>query len=504
MGTQKINKTIRSLINFPKLPDKVKQKLEGLDKDIDQLINKEKVSSSLVNIDGLTGLYNHKHFHEVLSQELSRSARFQHSLSLVMIDIDHFKRFNDTYGHPQGDIILKEMADIIKSEIRTYDTVFRYGGEEFSIIMPHTLRRDAYQFIERLRIKIAGNAFYGKRGNKKEKCRITISAGIAVFPMNARTKSVLINRSDKALYMAKEEGRNRVCSTSITGSTQIRFGFCPPSLSPFYSDVLRGIRDVADEVGNVGILIFASGSDSDYKEQFNLMKKAVNHKLDAVGICSKINVRDLVVNANKLGVSVFVFNVRMLEMTAKGKITSYIGYVQEDAGKKVGQFLAKVLRYRGKVAVLEGLSDEIDSIERKKGFIEALKDYPAVEVVASESGSWRRSESKKVAAGLLVKNPDLDAFFGLSDEMALGAVDAVKEAGRNGEIFTIGLDGNQNALRSIKRGELFATLSTSPFEMGRILMRTVIRNTIKEEVINIKTESPIVIVDAENVDQYLF
>ena len=503
MSSNNINKKLSSIINTSKLPANIKSKLESLSKEIEQLVKREKAYSTLVNIDDLTGLYNHKCFHETLSHEISRAARFNYHLSLVMIDIDHFKRFNDTYGHLQGDIVLKEMGTMIKKEIRSYDAAFRYGGEEIALVMPHTRRQDAYFFIERMRKKISKYHFYGVRKKKKEKNRVTISAGIAAFPENAKIKSTLISRADKALYMAKEEGRNRVCSSSISGKDYIRFAFCPPTLSPFFSNVLRGIRDVAGEVGNVEVLVLAGRTESSYKEQKNLIGKAIDEKVDAIGLCSKIDLGEIVARANKSEIKVFVFNVRRLIMTSKGKITSFVGYEQIEAGMKVGEFLVKMLRHKGKIAILEGIPDEIDSIERKKGFIDIIKNSPSIKIVASEPAFWQRSKAKKSAVKLLKKYPDIDAFFSLSDEMALGTVDAVNEAGRSGQVLTIGLDGNQNALRSIKKGELFATLNTNPFEMGRILMRTVIRSTIKEEVINQKTESPIMIVDMENVDRHL-
>lgn len=453
------------------------------------------------NIDSLTKLYNHRAFYETLVKEISKANRFKYPLSVLMIDIDHFKDFNDKYGHIVGDRVLYVIAEIIRNTIRVYDIAFRYGGEEIAVICPYTNRHQALAAAERIRKNVENYVFEANGGI--ETARLTVSIGLSSYPENAIFYGDLVEKADEALYLAKEEGRNRVCPSLITRKDKIRFAFCPPMLSPFYFNVLRGVKEVAEEVGSVDVIVLAGSSESSYEEQLNLMQKAIKDKVDAIGLCSKIDVGDIVVKANKVNIPTFVFNVSELKMTPPGKIVSYVCYEQKEAGKKVGQFLAKLLRTKGNVAIIEGIPDESDSIDRKRGFIEALKKYPAMNIVASKPADWDREKAKLVTRELLKKYPNIDAFFCLSDEMALGAVDVIKEAGKMDKIFTIGLDGNQNALQSIRNGELFATLNTNPIGMGKIMMRTVLRNTIKEEVISQKTKSPIMIVDFENVDQYL-
>jgi len=465
------------------------------------LKDRVEVLLNTANVDSLTKLYNHRAFYETLTKEISKASRFKYPLSVLMIDIDYFKKFNDKYGHLVGDKVLYVISEIIRDTIRAYDIPFRYGGEEIAIICPYTNRHQALCAAERIRKGVEDYVFDADGGT--EKVKLTISIGLSSYPENAIFYGDLVKKADEALYLAKEEGRNRVCPSLITRKDKIRFAFCPPTLSPFYFNVLKGVREVAEEVGSVDVIVLSSSSESSYEEQLELMRKAVKDKVDAIGLCSKQNVGDVVVKANKTKIPIFVFNVNKLTMTPKGNIASFICYEQKEAGAMVGDFVSRILRTKGNVAIIEGIPDESDSIDRKKGFVGAIKKHHAIKIVESTPAEWDRDKAKLVAEDLLRKHPDIDAIFCLSDEMALGAVDAVKEADKINEIFVVGLDGNKNAIQSIKNGELFATLNTNPVGMGKIMMRTVLRSTIREEVISPVTKSPIMIIDSQNVDPYL-
>jgi len=165
--------------------------------------------TQLAITDGLTGLYNYRHFREVLEFELYRAERYKRSLSLAMIDVDHFKRVNDTYGHPTGDMILKTLAKILTSNTRKVDIVARYGGEEFVVIYPELDMRGKEFVVERLRIKVENFDF--SKVTDFPVGKITISIGFAVFPADGTTVDELCLSADKALYRAKRMGRNRVC-----------------------------------------------------------------------------------------------------------------------------------------------------------------------------------------------------------------------------------------------------------------------------------------------------
>jgi two-component system, cell cycle response regulator len=162
----------------------------------------------LASTDGLTDLYNHRTFHERLAQEVDRANRYARPLSLVMIDVDHFKIYNDTCGHPQGDMVLRELARLLREVSRTSDIVARYGGDEFALILPETDCVSAQKIGHRLRDHVERHAFAG------EEClprgTLTISVGVATHTL-AGTKEDLVKSADGALYSAKRAGGNRVC-----------------------------------------------------------------------------------------------------------------------------------------------------------------------------------------------------------------------------------------------------------------------------------------------------
>ena len=158
--------------------------------------------------DDLTGLYNHRYFQEVLESELERSARYQHPLSLLMVDIDFFKRINDTYGHVTGDIVLKQVGNVMIQLVRHCDIVARYGGEEFAIILPEIGTAGAKVLAQRVRRGIEQNTII----QDNQEITVTVSIGLASTDMTGldEFRSRLIEGSDQALYAAKRNGRNRV------------------------------------------------------------------------------------------------------------------------------------------------------------------------------------------------------------------------------------------------------------------------------------------------------
>ena len=154
--------------------------------------------------DALTGLYNHRHFHERLDEEIARSLRSGRPFSLIMLDLDFFKLYNDTYGHLAGDQILKQVAQCIRSSIRGMDVAFRYGGEEFVVLLPETEAEQAREVAERIRKRIESEM-------KARGSRLTVSLGVASWPDSGVTKESLIQAADAALYEAKRTGKNRTC-----------------------------------------------------------------------------------------------------------------------------------------------------------------------------------------------------------------------------------------------------------------------------------------------------
>jgi diguanylate cyclase (GGDEF)-like protein/putative nucleotidyltransferase with HDIG domain len=159
------------------------------------------------NIDELTGLFNHRHFHERLFEEISRSSRFGDVFSILMIDLDCFKSYNDIYGHLHGDSILKKVGEIIGNNIRAIDVAARYGGDEFSVILPKSSIDSALRIADRLRGAVESEF-------NNEGVAITCSVGVAAWPTDGLMKEALIHAADSALYYVKKSGRNQVFTAS--------------------------------------------------------------------------------------------------------------------------------------------------------------------------------------------------------------------------------------------------------------------------------------------------
>lgn len=195
---------VRSMLRIKKLQDELDYKNRELEEVNQQL--------RLLSItDGLTGLFNHRHVHELLHEEYERSKRNGEPMAVTMFDLDHFKQVNDTYGHPTGDVILSETSRILKDNAREIDMVGRYGGEEFIAILPGAGEESAAQFAERVRSAVEGNRYQ----DNDQEISMTVSVGLAsAHAHELPHPDMLIKRADNALYDAKEAGRNRVVRAS--------------------------------------------------------------------------------------------------------------------------------------------------------------------------------------------------------------------------------------------------------------------------------------------------
>lgn len=158
--------------------------------------------------DGLTGLYNRRHFEEVLRSETLRAQRHKQTVSLIFIDVDYFKNYNDGQGHLMGDEVLKQVGGLILRRVRETDTVCRYGGEEFTVLLPCTDKMSARRVAEDIRERVAAHPFPFRE--QQPGGAITVSLGIAAYPADAKTEEALVKSADAALYRAKQGGRNRV------------------------------------------------------------------------------------------------------------------------------------------------------------------------------------------------------------------------------------------------------------------------------------------------------
>jgi diguanylate cyclase (GGDEF)-like protein len=195
-------------LSYEQLVIELRQEKKKVESLASELKGANEKLRSLAFTDGLTGLYNHRFFQDMLDREMNRVERYSRSLSLILIDIDHFKNVNDTYGHPQGDAVLSSIAKLFEDTIRRPDMAARYGGEEFAIVLPETNTKGAVVLAERLRKLVEDKEF----PVEDKLIRVTISLGVTTYDSSAgkKTKDEVIAAADKALYNSKGTGRNKL------------------------------------------------------------------------------------------------------------------------------------------------------------------------------------------------------------------------------------------------------------------------------------------------------
>lgn len=192
---------VKSLLRIKHLHDELELKIKELEVAQSKLLQ-------LAITDGLTGLYNYRYFKEQLNQEVFRAKRHNARVSIAMIDIDYFKNYNDTHGHPAGDLVLKTIAELLHNNIRKIDVAARYGGEEFALVLVETDKQAAGFVANKIKNLIEKQQFDYE--DTQPNGKLTISMGIATFPDDATTPDGLVNMADQRLYRAKKTGRNRV------------------------------------------------------------------------------------------------------------------------------------------------------------------------------------------------------------------------------------------------------------------------------------------------------
>lgn len=176
------------------------------------------VLHKLASYDELTGLYNRREMDRRLSEGVNHYLRYNHPMALVMIDVDHFKIINDSYGHRAGDEVLHQLGALLRASVREVDLTARYGGEELAVILPETTRQQAFGMAERLRRRISTQPFTIPQENKQPiQLSITVSLGVAALPDDAVSAAALVDVADSCLYEAKRDGRNRTVRSHGSG-----------------------------------------------------------------------------------------------------------------------------------------------------------------------------------------------------------------------------------------------------------------------------------------------
>lgn len=192
---------VKSLLRIKHLHDELELKIQELEIAQGKLLQ-------LAITDGLTELYNYRYFKDQLNQEIIRAKRHNTTVSITMIDIDYFKNYNDTHGHPAGDLVLKKIGELLRNNIRKIDVAARYGGEEFALILVETDKQSAGFVANKIKTLVERQKFNFEETQPNGK--LTISMGVATYPVDAISLDDLVKKADQRLYRAKKAGRNRV------------------------------------------------------------------------------------------------------------------------------------------------------------------------------------------------------------------------------------------------------------------------------------------------------
>lgn len=279
------------------------------------------------------------------------------------------------------------------------------------------------------------------------------------------------------------------------------FALIPPAMiSPYYASVIKGAQAIADELGHK-LVILAPESESDYASQVQIVEDMITQKVDGIILCA-INgdaIISAVKKANEANIPVVMFNTQ--NELAEGEVACYVRYDQYEAGGKVCDLVADKFGGTAKVGIIEGLPSD-HTTERMGGFVDKAKEkYPDIQVVASQPGDWEREKGMNAAANMLQANPEITVFFGLSDEMALGAYQAVDQANATDKVAVCGFDGNPNAVASVLEGKLLSTLSIGGNGTGAACVRaldSIANGGSVEKVISVDTE----VITVENAANY--
>ena len=271
--------------------------------------------------------------------------------------------------------------------------------------------------------------------------------------------------------------------------------------NPFFIDMQKGAEETAKKLG-VDLTVQAAEREVDVEKQMQIIENLIQTKVAALCVTpsGSREIVPAIEKANRAGIPVVIVDTRvdakaMSEST--GKVASFIGSDNYEGGKLAGEFIAKKLGGKGKVAVLEGIPGHETGDSRLKGFREALKATPEIEIVASQTANWERDQGFNVFQNILQSHPDIQAVFACSDLMALGAVEAIAAAKKTGQITVIGFDASDEARKAVLQGTMDATVAQSPAEMGALAVENAY-HLIKGEAVKAELVVPIKLITKEN------
>jgi ribose transport system substrate-binding protein len=273
--------------------------------------------------------------------------------------------------------------------------------------------------------------------------------------------------------------------------------------NPFFIEMQKGAEAEAKKLG-VELVVQAAEREVDVEKQMQIVENLIQTKVAALCVTPSGS-REIVPaidKANRAGIPVLIIDTRVDAKAlseSKGKIATFIGSDNYEGGKLAGEFLAKRLGGRGKVVVLEGIPGHETGDSRLKGFRDAIKATPGIEIVASQTANWERDQGFNVFQNILQSHPDVQAVFACSDLMALGAVEAIAAAKKTGQIAVVGFDASTEARDAIRQGTMDATVAQSPALMGSLAVENAY-HLIKGEQIKEEFVVPIKLITKENAN----
>lgn len=241
--------------------------------------------------------------------------------------------------------------------------------------------------------------------------------------------------------------------------------------NPFFNDMQKGAEEAAKRLG-VNLLVQAAEREVDVEKQMQIIENLIQSRVSALVITpsGSKEIVPAIVKANQAGIPVIILDTRVNEealAAAGGKIAAFIGSDNQEGGRLAGELMVRALGGKGKVAILEGIPGHETGDSRMKGFRQAVSAAPDIEIVSSQTANWERDQGYNVFQNMLQAQPEIRGLFACSDLMALGAVEAIRAAGRSEKIVVIGFDAFSEAREAVRKNLMLATVAQFPFEMGR-------------------------------------
>lgn len=298
---------------------------------------------------------------------------------------------------------------------------------------------------------------------------------------------------------------SNINNTSNTPNpTKRRIGFVVTTLSnPYFVDMVEAAKLEAAKYPDIELLVQAPDQATDNERQVQIIENMITQRVSAICVvpADSKSIVTVIKKANDAGIPVLVLDNKVDDATAKSAgitTTSFIGSNNFLGGQLAGKFVAEQLKGSGKVAILEGVAGVEAGIQRKEGFLDALKAFPNIKVVASQTANWKRDEGLNVTQAILTAQPDVNAIFACNDEMALGAVRGIENAKSKQKPFVVGFDAIKDALNAINEGTLLASVAQLPAEVGRLGVLTAV-NKLDGKPIEANIPTDVKLITKENI-----